>query len=463
MASIIKRKKSYSLVYNYVDEKGETRQKWETWHTHKEAMKRKAEIESQQTTGTFVAPTNQTVADFMYDFVTLYGEKKWSVSMYDGSSSLIANYINPVIGDLEVQSITPRVVDKYIQTLQKTPAVSTKNRKAKTQYVTNSTIAQINKLLRCAFHQAVRWEMIGKNPFEHTILPKVEYKKRDIWDANTIRVALDECRDGKLYIAMNLAFACSLRMGECLGLTWDNVHVSDEDIADDNAYIYIDKELTRCSKRAIEMIGEQDIYHIFTPLMPNTSTRVILKKPKTTSSIRKIWLPKTVAYIMREWKSSQDELRGFLGDEYQDYNLVIALPNGRPCDERLIHKAFAELKERAELPNVVFHSLRHSSTTYKLKLNHGDLKATQGDTGHAEIDMITKVYAHILDEDRKVNAQKFETAFYSNPDLRNVRPPEEKTQVPALDINALIEQLQKSPELATTLAALITQNSQISK
>lgn len=226
----------------------------------------------------------------------------------------------------------------------------------------------------------------------------MEYKKRDIWDANTIRIALDECRDGKLYIAMNLAFACSLRMGEVLGLTWDNVHVSDEDIADDDAYIYIDKELTRCSKRAIEMIGEQDIYHIFTPLMPNTITRVILKKPKTTSSIRKIWLPKTVAYIMREWKASQDELKSFLGEEYQDYNLVITLPNGRPCDERLIHKAFAELKERAGLPNVVFHSLRHSSTTYKLKLNHGDLKATQGDTGHAEIDMITKVYAHILDE-----------------------------------------------------------------
>ena len=76
---------------------------------------------------------------------------------------------------------------------------------------------------------------------------------------------------------------------------------------------------------------------------------------------------------------------------------------------------------------MVFHSLRHSSTTYKLKLNHGDLKATQGDTGHAEIDMITSVYAHILDEDRKINAQKFENAFYSsaNPDLRKVHPPVE--------------------------------------
>ena len=80
------------------------------------------------------------------------------------------------------------------------------------------------------------------------------------------------------------------------------------------------------------------------------------------------------------------------------------------------------------MPRVVFHSLRHSSTTYKLKLNHGDLKATQGDTGHAEIDMITSVYAHILDEDRKINAQKFESAFYANPDLRSVRPPEEEKE-----------------------------------
>ena len=90
-----------------------------------------------------------------------------------------------------------------------------------------------------------------------------------------------------------------------------------------------------------------------------------------------------------------------------------------------ILKEFEKLREKAGLPRVVFHSLRHSSTTYKLKLNHGDLKATQGDTGHAEIDMITSVYAHILDEDRKVNAQKFEDAFYAsaNPDLRTVRPP----------------------------------------
>ncbi len=56
-------------------------------------------------------------------------------------------------------------------------------------------------------------------------------------------------------------------------------------------------------------------------------------------------------------------------------------------------------------------------------MNHIDYHAaagdtTQGDTGHAQPDMVTEVYAHILDEDRKVNAQRFETGFYSGPDFR---------------------------------------------
>ena len=154
--------------------------------------------------------------------------------------------------------------------------------------------------------------------------------------------------------------------------------------------------------------------------------------------------------------------KGMDSDEYQDYDLVVALPNGRPCEDRVLLKEFSKLREKEELPKVVFHSLRHSSTTYKLKLNYGALKATQGDTGHAQIDMITSVYAHILDEDRKVNAQKFEDAFYAsaNPDLRTVRPPA-KTQglkepeSVSLDLNALVERLRKSPELANTLAALL--------
>jgi len=235
MASIIKRKKSYSVIYSYENDEGEKQQKWETWRTHKEALKRKSEIENQINTGTFIPPKNQTVEEFLYDFVCLYGEKKWGTSTYDGNTGLIANYINPLIGKEQIQNITTLFADKFMKKLQTTPAVSTKHRKAKTDYVAPVTVEKIFKLLKCAFGQAVKWEIIAKNPFEYVELPKAKYQKREIWDADMIRKALDNCNDNKLYIAMNLSFACSLRIGEILGLTWDNVHITDDDIAEDNA------------------------------------------------------------------------------------------------------------------------------------------------------------------------------------------------------------------------------------
>ena len=64
-----------------------------------------------------------------------------------------------------------------------------------------------------------------------------------------------------------------------------------------------------------------------------------------------------------------------------------------------------QIIKKVGLPDVVFHSLRHTSVTYKLKLSGGDIKAVQGDSGHAQADMVTEVYGHILDEDRKKNAQ----------------------------------------------------------
>lgn len=56
---------------------------------------------------------------------------------------------------------------------------------------------------------------------------------------------------------------------------------------------------------------------------------------------------------------------------------------------------------------------------------------------------------------RRRYGNKFESAFYANPDLRKVTPPQKQPPVQTVDLAALIEQLQKSPELASTLAALI--------
>ena len=456
MASIQKRGKKYAVVYTYTDSADVKRQKWETYGTKKEAAARKAQVENEMNNGTFIPPSSVTVRDFLADFVELYGSKRWGLSAYSGNTGIINNYINPVIGDMNVQDVTRRTVDSFIAQLQKMKPVSTTYRNARSEFLPPNTIEKVCKVLHCAFRQAVRWDMVPKNPFDDVLLPKKEKNPRAIWTADIIRQALDNCSEGKLYVAINLSFACSLRMGEIVGLTWDNIHISDADIASDNAYLCVEKELVRVREDSLAVLGEEEIIKKFTRTMylEDASTVIVLKTPKTESSVRKVWMPKTVAYILREWKASQDKQKEFLGSEYLDYNLVVALQNGRPCEETVISNAFRRLKRDAQLPDVVFHSLRHSSTTYKLKLNHGDIKATQGDTGHSQADMVTKVYAHILDEDRKVNAQKFESAFYANPDLRGVQAPTEPA--PALDVQSIILQLQQSPELLSALTSLIS-------
>jgi len=235
--------------------------------------------------------------------------------------------------------------------------------------------------------------MVGRNPFIGATLPKREQRKRAIWDAETIRRALDACEDDRLYLAIHLAFACSLRFWEICGLTWDCLDISDAAIMNGNAYLKVEKVLARVDEGAVDALGENDIFFTFPAVVNGKSkTRLVLKKPKTESSIRKVWIPVTLAKLLRAWKESQDKAKAYLGDAYYDYNLVLTLDNGRPCEDRVIGNAFNRLKRNADLPDVVFHSLRHSSTTYKLKLNHGDIKATQGDTGHAQPDMVTEIY-----------------------------------------------------------------------
>lgn len=92
MASIVKRKSKYSVVYICVDESGIKRQKWESFSYHAEAKKRKAQIEFQQSTGTFVMPTAKTVKELLNDYVSIYGVNTWSMSTYEGHKSIIDNY-----------------------------------------------------------------------------------------------------------------------------------------------------------------------------------------------------------------------------------------------------------------------------------------------------------------------------------------------------------------------------------
>jgi integrase len=247
-----------------------------------------------------------------------------------------------------------------------------------------------------------------------------------------------------------------MRIGEILGLTWDGVDVSDSALESNSCHLLVSKELQRINIEYIDKLQANEIFFRFPNIMPNSKSVLILKKPKTESSSRKIWIPRTAAESLRVQKANQAEQRDLFGDIYTDYNMVVAGNTGYPVEHRIIHKAMNKLIAEHGLPKVVFHSLRHSSTTAKLKLTNGDLKATQGDTGHANAAMIMDLYAHIQDDDRVETARKFEREIYG-------RGQQSKTGKNELEVQRLLQEALASPEIVATLAKLVAAQQSVSQ
>ena len=178
----------------------------------------------------------------------------------------------------------------------------------------------------------------------------------------------------------------------------------------------------------------------------------MLKSPKTESSIRTVFLPKTVALAFREVKGSQDELRSLLVNENKGYNLVITHDDVRPYEERQIAALLRDLISEYNLPPVVFHSLRHCSASLKLQIGGGNIKAVQENIGHAQSRMITDLYARTHNEDRRRLAQKFDAEFFqSNAQFMKITATEEA--------NLAYQLLQENSDIAKLIIATLQSKS----
>ena len=132
----------------------------------------------------------------------------------------------------------------------------------------------------------------------------------------------------------------------------------------------------------------------------------------------------------------------------------MAQNNGRPYEEHIIAQKFRALIEANDLPPMVFHSLRHSSTSLKLKLSGGDIKTVQKDTGHSQARMVTDVYSHSFARDRKLLAHQMDEQFFSQAQRQEteIAPAQ---PAPDKSMQKLIQALHESPEKAKSLMMLL--------
>lgn len=405
MASIVKRGKSYSVVHS-IEVNGQKKQKWETYHTFEEAHRRKELLElcKQQRT---IQESNgvETVNQLMKEYVRLYGVQRWSLSTYQSNCGLIHHYILPFMGSMRLSELSPRVVAELYRRLLLQPKADFIYHKAHGRTVSACTLKSIHKLLHSAFEQAVLWEYVQKNPFQKAARPKAHPHPCKFLTPEEIRKFLNECGDATLALAVHLAFSASLRKGELLALTWS-------DIDFENQSLHVSKTLSRVSRDAIDALDGKDILFHFPTIRREPRTWLILKRPKTESSIRTIYLPDSILELLAAYRMSKTtpEYQSRTGEYGPE--LIFCYPDGRPIQESTLSKRFHFELDRLKLPTVSFHSLRHSSITYKLILSCGNIKAVQGDSGHAQAEMVTDLYGHVLDRSRRENAVRFERDFY---------------------------------------------------
>jgi integrase len=342
-----------------------------------------------------------------------------------------------------MQKLKPYHLEDLYSTLSKTPCgqyyegkKQVLSEKQQQRFLSGTTIHEVHRLLRTAFQYAVEWGILVKSPVP-VDSPKKSIQERAIWDADEMWAALASMEDPILHLAVHLTLVGALREGEVAGLTPEDL---DFEGADGTGTFRINKCMQRVQKISLAKTGKDCILQEFEDKREGSTTTLVLKKTKTASSNRTIFMTAVLKEELKHWLKRLEMDEAVEPERYRNSGMLLRLPNGLAVEPILIRKKFIKWQdEHTEFTRIVFHGLRHSSATYQLMISGGDVKAVQGTTGHASANLLVNTYAHIQQDSRKKLGKKFEEDFYKpGATLVQAAPVEAE---PTISMSALLELL----------------------
>ena len=373
MAYITKRGSSYSVRYTYQDEHGKSCDKWESFPTKEEAVKRQKQIEHELATGNFLIPSTVTVAEFLMDWLPKQCSKhKWAPKTYQSNLALIQNLIIPYIGEMQMQKLRPYHIEALYDTLSKTPCgqyVGGKRRdlspKQQKRTLSGTTLHEVHQLLHTSFLLAVEWGILIKSPVP-VEAPKKTTQERSIWEVEEMRAALDSMEDPILHLAVHLTLVGALREGEVAGLTPEDI---DFDAANGMGTFTVNRSMQRVQKDTLAQVDKGCILRIFPDKLEGSKTSLILKDTKTEASCRTIFMTAALREELKQWLERLKREEALDPERYRNSGMLLRLPNGLAVEPVLIRKKFLKWQDaHPEFPRIVFHGLRHPYVKHTTKI-----------------------------------------------------------------------------------------------
>lgn len=346
------------------------------WHSLDAKGKREAQIEcarliSKISNGTYVEPAKTTLADFL-DRWCDHVKSHVSPKTHERYSEIARKTIAPVLGAVILHKLTGAQIDAaYSKALSS-------GRRDGMGGLSPRTVHHTHRVLKLALGQAVRWELLLRNPADAATPPKVEKQEMQTYDMPETVALIEAMRPTIMHVPTLLAVMCGMRRGEIAAVRWRNVDLTSGTVS---------------VTASIEQL--------------NNSTRI-----KTTKSgkSRTVALPASLVEELRFHRVRQAQGLLKLGVGLSDDHFVCAHEDGRMMQPSFLTHKWRKLIRASGLTVRNLHNLRHTHATHLL-ISGVHPKIASERLGHSKIGITLDLYSHVLPNMQRDAADVFDAAL----------------------------------------------------
>ena len=221
--------------------------------------------------------------------------------------------------------------------------------------LSDSMVRHIHSMLHAALKDAVQAHVIPRNPTEGTTVPNPNYKPKRILTRAELDAFLAVGEQDEVWRDFfQTELMTGLRRGEICGLQW-----SDFD-------------------------GDAGTLKVCRTLHSQRKGEYTVGETKTNQGMRTIILPHSVTEILRRRKV----------DAISQWIFPDPVKPEDPVDPNAAYRHMKTLLQRAGLPSIRFHDLRHTFATLALQ-NGVDVKTVSSMLGHYDAGFTLRLYTHV--------------------------------------------------------------------
>src|SRR5450756_811211 len=354
-----------AIVENGRDERGKRVQIFRDAKTKKEARQILQTLLRELDDGTFVAPSDLTVAEYLESWLADVVRHQVGARTRDRYEGIAACHLAPRLGAMKLSALRPDQIQRCYSDLLDAG-------------LSLASVHKVHVVLHSALRSAVRTRLIARSPCDDLVLPRIRTPEIKALTDKEIGAMLAAADGSRVAVPLLVLVSLGVRRGELLALQWDDV----------------DLEASTVSVRRT---------------LEESSAGVHLKQPKTVRSSRAIVLPASTVAALRVHHAAQQRARLAAGKASNKLDLVFPGPDGEPWRPSTFAAACRRAFKRAGL-TCRLHDLRHTHATLLLRQGVHP-KVVQERLGHANVSITLDIYSHCTANMQQEAAEKIDEAL----------------------------------------------------